>query len=106
MTQKIQTNCSTPSTERSSVDIFEEDYVFSLGDTPFDEPIKSVFTHLREIMASKLSAESELEDLFERRRDHAVDELEKAKKKLEFVDKEENRMKISLIRDLFGHPMV
>lgn len=106
MTQKIQSNCWTPRTERGSVDIFEEDHVERLADTPFDEPIKSAFTRLQEIMACKASVEAELEDLFARRRNHAIAELEKARKQLEFVDQEENRMKVSLISDFLGHPMV
>jgi hypothetical protein len=59
-----------------------------------------------EIMSSKASAEAKLEDLFERRRSHVVAELEKAKKKLAFVDRDEERIRLSLICEFIGHPMV
>jgi hypothetical protein len=103
MTQKIQIECSTPHSELSSVDIFDEDYV---NRGPFDETVDSAFMRLRDILASKASAEAELDDLFAKRRSHAVAELEKAKKRLDFVDQEEKRTKGLLIVGSLGYPTV
>jgi hypothetical protein len=73
----------------------------SVTETPSDESIESAFTRLQGILASKASAEAELEDLFARRRNHAIEELEKARRRLEFVDAEEKRMKSLVVGECF-----
>ena len=104
MTQKMQTLHSTPDSDQNFVgDTIGERPV---TETPFDGSIESAFTHLQEILASKASAEAELEDLFARRRNHAIEELEKARRRLEFVDAKEKRMKSLVVGECFRSAQV
>jgi aminoglycoside phosphotransferase len=104
MTQKMQTRCSTTYSDQSLVDDMIHER--PVAETPFDESIESAFTRLQDILASKASAEAELEDLFAKRRNHAVEELEKARRRLEFVNDEEKRMKRLVVGECFRSTQV
>lgn len=93
MTQKLSVTESNCESEMNSTFELDEQSSDSLGNRLLDEPITLAFSRLQEILAAKKSMENELEDLFERRRAHALEELEKAKRRLEFVNQDERQMK-------------
>lgn len=104
MTQKLQTRCSITYSDQSFVDDTIDER--PVTETQFDESIESAFTRLQEILASKAAAEAELEDLFAKRRNHAIEELEKARRRLEIVDEEEKRMKYLVVGECFRSAQV
>jgi hypothetical protein len=104
MTQKMKTRCSTTYSDQGFVDDMIDEC--PVTETPFDESIESAFTRLQETIASKASAEAELEDLFVKRRNHAIEELGKARRRLEFVEEEEKRMKGLVVGECFRSAQV
>lgn len=101
MTQKVKSVGDSSDSEQSFINIRDERPIKSGKDGPFDNVIDAAFTRLQDIIAAKNTAEAELDDLFVKRRDHAIEELEKARRRLEFVDEEEKRMKFMVKNGCF-----
>ena len=106
MTQKAQSTYSISDSESSFVNFPDERLPQKRTGSPFDDDISAAYAELQTILTAKGSVESRLRDLFARRRAHALEELERARRQLEFVDDEEKKMKQSLAGECFKEDTV
>jgi hypothetical protein len=104
--QKAQSTYSISDSERSFVNIPDEQFAEMRTTSPFDESISAAYAELQEILRSKSVVESRLKDLFAQRRAHALEELEQARRRLEFVDDEEKRMRQCFAGECFKEDTV
>lgn len=106
MTQQVKPIDSNPDYEHNFIHVLDEHPLKNHADAPFGDAINSAFARLQDIIAAKISVEAELDDLFTKRRAHALEELEKARRRLEFVDQEEKKMRNKIKGSSFGQPDV
>ena len=105
-TQNAQSTYSISDSESSFVNLPDEQLLKKRTGSPFDEDISAAYAELQTILNAKSSVESRLRDLFTQRRAHALEELERARRQLEFVDDEEKRMKKSFAGECFKEDTV
>lgn len=101
MTQNFKFADGSSDSEQSFINVLDERPIELGTDALLDNGIYATFARLYDIVAEKNSLEAELDDLFAKRRAHVLEVLEKSRRRLEFIDKEEKQMKNMVKNDCF-----